>query len=122
MISESTRKKLSIKRRLRVGEKAPCWKGGRKIIDGYVYIYSPKHPNRDKRGYVCEHRLVMEKKLGRFLNKIEVVHHIDGSRNNNSILNLVLYESDSEHHSKEHVSKKLRNKCGQFIKKQYGRN
>lgn len=57
---------------------------------GYVEIYSPDHPNRTKRGYVLEHRLVMEKSLGRYLISDEVVHHINENKSDNRIENLML--------------------------------
>ncbi len=49
---------------LRIGKKAPHWKGG-KIIkeDGYILIFSPNHPYKNNTGYVREHRLVMEKEV-----------------------------------------------------------
>lgn len=41
-------------------------------------------PNKDR----GEHVVIMELHIGRHLEKYEVVHHIDGSRDNNSIDNL----------------------------------
>ena len=65
--------------------------------NGYVCVFEPNHPAASKRGYVYEHRVIMERHIGRFLNKNEDVHHIDKNRQNNSISNLLLL-SRSEHH------------------------
>lgn len=80
------------------------WRGGRTRkggINGYIRIYSPDHPNAS-RGYVPEHRLVMEKVLGRFLLKTEFVHHIDCDKQNNSTDNLVLVSNWQ--HNRAHAS------------------
>lgn len=83
----------------RSGSKNPSWNGGRRLTrDGYVLIYCPDHPAAPARsGCVPEHRLVMERKLGRYLAKNEVVHHIDGNRQNNVAENLRLYQSNGQH-------------------------
>ena len=73
------------------------WKGG-KILDkdGYILIYSPQHPHKNALGYVREHRLKMEKVIGRYLSKGEVVHHKDRNKKNNKMVNLTLL-SKKEH-------------------------
>lgn len=79
-------------------EKNYFWNGGRTIDeDGYVLVKSPDHPNRTKAGYVREHRLVMEKILGRFLLASEVVHHKDGNKANNDPGNLQVFSENAEH-------------------------
>jgi hypothetical protein len=62
---------------------------------GYMMIRMPQHPFATN-GYVREHRLVMEKFIGRYLDPRELVHHIDGNKKNNSIDNLKIV-SMSEH-------------------------
>lgn len=54
----------------------------------YKMIYIPNHPFATKSGHVREHRLVMEKHLGRYLTKEEIVHHLDENTLNNVISNL----------------------------------
>ena len=81
-----------------VGEKNGFWKGGRIIDgDGYILVRSPNHPNANRCKYIREHRLVMEKALGRYLTKDEVVHHKNGKREDNSLENLVLFRNNGTH-------------------------
>jgi hypothetical protein len=62
---------------------------------GYVRVYCPMHPHANTWGYVYEHRLIIEGMIGRFLEKVEHVHHKNGKRWDNSPENLeVLYSSD----------------------------
>src|SRR4030042_2641792 len=103
--SKETKKILSEQAKLRIGIKAPNWKGGRMVVDGYIYIYSPHHPFCTKNKYVCEHRLIMEKYLGRFLNSREVVHHIDGNKENNNIENLKLFINCGNHTLECHINR-----------------
>ncbi len=89
------------------------WSGGRvKTTDGYIAIYFPKHPYATKpRGYVREHRLVMEQSLGRYLDPKEVIHHIDRDRTNNELSNLLLLPNEDAHR-RVHAERRDRN--GQF--------
>lgn len=54
---------------------------------GYILIRMPDHPNA-VRGFVREHRYVMEQKLGRLLQSAEVVHHINNNPADNRPENL----------------------------------
>jgi len=83
------------------GEKHGMWKGGRLSnrggTKGYVEVHAPTHPHANSIGYVREHRLVMEKSLGRFLETHEVVHHINEDMSDNHLENLMLFSNNGEH-------------------------
>lgn len=67
----------------------PRWKGGRYVNkDGYVLI----REDGQKR-YRPEHRLVMERHIGRSLRPEETVHHKNGIKADNNISNLELWSS-----------------------------
>lgn len=64
--------------------------------NGYVRIFLPDHP-RAQSGYVYEHRHVAEQKLGRLLERGEVVHHINGVTSDNRSENLEVFANQAEH-------------------------
>jgi hypothetical protein len=66
-------------------------------INGYILIKSYIHPNRNSHDDMLEHRLVMEKKLNRYLKPNEIIHHINFIRDDNKPKNLYLCSSISEH-------------------------
>lgn len=68
---------------------------------GPVLFYLPDHPAA-KKGFVYEHRLVVEKAIGRYLRRDEYVHHIDCDQANNAIENLVVLTDAG--HKKAHAS------------------
>lgn len=71
---------------------------------GYIYRYMPDHPQASN-GYVLEHRLVAERKLGRYLRPEEVVHHINGIKDDNRPENIAVFAQTGEH-SKHHAKLK----------------
>ena len=90
----------------------PNWKNGRANHSlKYILVRCPNHPFIDGRGYIFEHRLVMEKHLGRYLTEEEVIHHIDGNPKNNDISNLMLFASHSEHLIYERTKDMSGRKC-----------
>lgn len=110
--------KNKIKKKYPSGEKSHAWKGGRVICIKFIVVYNPKHPRSNGSGYVMEHRLKMEKKLGRYLTKDEVIHHKDSNGLNNDLRNLILFNNNGEHISFHHTErkkealKKIKEKCG----------
>lgn len=90
--------------RLRRREQHASWKGGRYIDnEGYVMVLiSSETSKQGWAKYQKEHVLVMEQYLLRKLRKGEVVHHIDGDRQNNDVSNLFL--TDPPGHRLAHVS------------------
>lgn len=88
-----------------VGPKNPTWKGKINRSNGYIAVRLPNHPYASKDGYIMEHRLVMEKVLGRYLSPDEDVHHINENKKDNRPENLEVI-SRSEH-SKLHGNKRV---------------
>lgn len=79
-------------------------KGRRYTDDGYVQILDPRkcgamHGSR----YILEHRWIMEKSIGRPLIKSEVVHHMNGIRDDNRIDNLCLLAPGEKHESRTYI-------------------
>lgn len=77
---------------------------GRRVdLDGYVTITAPDdHPHakgrpRRRAKVILEHRLVIERKLGRYLLPEEVADHIDGLTLHNAPSNLRVFASNSDH-------------------------
>ena len=83
------------------------WKGGVRNVNGYIWLKKPNHPGADLKGYVSEHRLVMEAYLGRYLTKKEIVHHKNRIRNDNRIENLELIENQSRHYIEHMTGNKI---------------
>jgi len=95
------------------GEKSSRWKGGRIKQNGYIYIYNPGHL-RATGNYVPEQIIVIEKFLKRKLTKPEAVHHINFNKLDNSIENLYLFKSESNH--QKYHQKLRKGTCNKIIR------
>lgn len=101
----SQRKEIKWGNDARKGKGNPNFSGGKYIDDkGYVRVLRPQHPFAN-RGYVYEHRLVMEAYLGRYLETWETVHHINEIKTDNRVDNFFLTTTD-EHSAIHREGKK----------------
>jgi hypothetical protein len=90
-----------------------AWKGGRTLhAKGYIYAYAPDHP-RASNGYVFEHILVAEKKLGRYLLPGETPHHKNFIKDDNRPENIEILSAKD--HGRLHVQKMTRDARGRFL-------
>ena len=105
--SIETRAKMS-KSRL----KLDLGSGSMKKQSGYIEITKGVNTG------MLQHRVLMERHIGRKILSNEVVHHIDGNRSNNTMSNLELMtRSDhARHHALENYSNRVINKSnGRFV-------
>lgn len=103
------------------------WNGGKITHKGYIMIFSPNHPYPNQGKYVYEHRLVVEKKIGRYLTKEEVVHHLNENKQDNRTENLMLFKNNAAHmkfHTKIRqigfttpIRRQIKNRWDEWIKK-----
>lgn len=107
---------LSEAQRRMISERKSCnynglngWGHLKRLRNGYVLAYAPKHPNAHKDGYVLLHRVIAEYQLGRYLEHDEVVHHMNHIRDDNRIENLIVmkqHEHMSMHMKERHNKNK----------------
>lgn len=99
------------------------WKGGL-FLDRRGYRHIRVYDDDGKSRLVREHRLIMERHLGRPLGVDEVVHHKDGNKLNNTVENL--YVTTQSEHVRIETKKgtyrgthnyQLRNALGKYVKK-----
>lgn len=78
------------------GGNSPHYRGGWVSPSGYRMVHAPYgHPKhvqgKNRSSSIMEHRLIMERHLGRYLLPTESVHHVNGDRLDNRIENLELW-------------------------------
>lgn len=89
------------------GKDNPHWKGGihyRK--DGYILVRKGIFKKTDTgTKYILQHRLVVEKFMGKKLLRNQIVHHINGIKSDNRIENLKVM-TQSEHAKQDYLLRK----------------
>jgi hypothetical protein len=94
--------------------------GRKRTPSGYVTLCIKTHPNSDVvHGYIFEHRIVMEMKLGRYLLPNEIVHHKNHIKHDNRLENLEVMESAEHtimHHTGAKRSEETRRKMSDWAK------
>ena len=86
---------------------------------GYVLEYHPEHPRSDSSGYVLAHIVAYEKYTGTTIPDGYVIHHINGTRNDNSPQNLVMMtrkEHTILHHTGQKRSKETKQKLSTWAR------
>ena len=73
------------------------WKDGLLKSNGYIRIRKPEHPLAYSKGLVYEHRLIVEKQIGRYLHCWEICHHVNKIRDDNRPENLMLLRNKGTH-------------------------
>lgn len=66
------------------------------VRDSHIMQKAVDHPYARK-GFVPQHRLVIESELGRILDPSELVHHINCVKSDNRLENLDVFKDDREH-------------------------
>jgi len=100
--------------KLRISGKGhPKWNGGRFTnYYGYVYVVidknDPFYCMATKQGYILEHRYVVAERLNRPLEKWEIIHHLNGIKDDNREENLELVNSNVEHYLITMMEKRIR--------------
>jgi len=101
----------------------PRRKGQYVRSDGYILIRKPEHPFAQCSGNILEHRLIMEQHLGRYLKPNEVIHHINGIRDDNRLENLILFKRSKHqalHNHKREYGPESNKKGWETRRKRYG--
>jgi HNH endonuclease len=94
----------------------PNWRGGRSLSsNGYFLVrVGIFHHLSDVRGYAYEHRVNAEKKIGRRLFAGELVHHINGEKQDNRLENLMVVPSIAHHLAEHRAPDSRRQKPGEL--------
>ena len=96
------------------GSLSASWQGGRrKNHGGYIMVHVPDHHRAGTNGYVFEHIVIAEKKLGKKLPPGCEVHHHGTKEENNKIVIC----QDHEYHALLHIRQRALDACGDANKR-----
>jgi hypothetical protein len=73
--------------------------------DGYVMVKNPEHHRANKWGFVYQHIIAAENKIGRLLKDDEVVHHINGNPSDNHPDNIFIFSNRGDH-ARHHLTQR----------------
>lgn len=76
------------------------------LENGYICEY---HAGYNRKGNAKQHRIIMERHLGRRLTMNEVVHHLNGDKTDNRLENLIVLQR-GEHSRMHRIQEKLSGK------------
>lgn len=93
---------------LHEGADSVHYKGGRSIDKhGYVQILLPREERKGRR-YRAEHTLVWERANGKIVPRGWVIHHINGTKTDNRLENLVAVSRSEHNHRHDDQERRIR--------------
>ena len=98
--------------------------GRKRTPSGYIALCIKEHPYSDVQGYIFEHRVMMEKEIGRYLKPNEVVHHKNEIKHDNRLENLELMthgEHTTLHNTGRKHDEKTKEKMSLAAKRRFSR-
>jgi len=95
-INRESHKGITSANKGKFGDKSSKWKGKFINHNGYTMVYCPNHPYAIS-SRVYQHRLKIEKCIGRYLLPEEDTHHLNGIKTDNKLRNLMAFSNHSAH-------------------------
>jgi hypothetical protein len=103
------------------GWKPACYKGGSYMSRGYRYVMTGERYPNGRAKYTAEHRQVMEKHLGRTLQRFEHPHHKNQRKDDNRPENLELLTAiQHQHIHHAFIERRSCIQCGKAYKPDHG--
>ena len=122
--STQCRNAVSKAKKGKIGVDSSHWKGGKIKSHGYILKW-----DSESSSYKREHRLIMEKHIGRKLKDNEDIHHLNGVKDDNRIENLMiltkskhteLHEKNGRNHTRKNMRRCVYPDCHENTSGRYG--